>query len=69
MLLRTTDTARESLWLVHGADGEHCSLYLLKSDERDEERRASLYGWMEDTRLETDFTLCLTNMPKDYVQF
>jgi len=36
---------------------------------KDEERRASLYDWMEDTRLETDFTLCLTNVPKDYVQF
>ena len=71
MLLRTADTARESLWLVYEADSKHCSLYLLQSDERVEmrEKGASLYGWMEDSRLETDFTLCLTNMPRDYVQF
>lgn len=48
VLLRTADTARESLWLVYEADGKHCSLYLVKNDERvqmSKEERLCTVGW------------------------
>ena len=61
MLLRTADTARETLWLVYEANGKHCSLYLLQNDERVERREATpLHGWMEDTASGTDFAVLPT---------